>query len=68
MQTTTPYFDTNTYCLTRQHIISVTFLPHGHLVRGIIAAASVGGYLRDGNYKFVPETRYDTDRISNLYV
>lgn len=50
------HVDTNTYCLTRQHILSATFLPHGHLVRGILAAASVEGYLRDGNYKFVPET------------
>lgn len=50
------HVDTNTYCLTRQHIISATFLPHGHLVRGILAAASVEGYLRDGSYKFVPET------------
>lgn len=50
------HIDTNTYCLTRQHIIWATFLPPGHLVRCILAAASVEGYLRDENYKFVKET------------
>ncbi|KAJ5177270.1 uncharacterized protein N7482_003147 [Penicillium canariense] len=48
--------DTNTYYLTRQHIIWATLLPPGHLVRRIIAAASVEGYLRDENYKFVQES------------
>jgi hypothetical protein len=50
------HIDTNTYCLTRQHIIWATFLPPGHLVSRILAAASVEGYLRDENYKFVQET------------
>ncbi|KAJ5771481.1 uncharacterized protein N7511_003532 [Penicillium nucicola] len=50
------HIDTNTYCLTHQHIIWATFLPPGHLVHRIIAAASVEGYLRSKNYKFVQET------------
>ncbi|CAG8111081.1 unnamed protein product [Penicillium nalgiovense] len=50
------HVNTNTYCLTGQNIISATSLPQGHPVRGILAAASVEGYLRDGNYKFVKET------------
>ncbi|CAG8328027.1 unnamed protein product [Penicillium salamii] len=50
------HIDTNTYCLTRQHIIWASFLPPGHLVRRILAAASVEGYLRDENYKFLQET------------
>ncbi|KAJ5835738.1 hypothetical protein N7447_001764 [Penicillium robsamsonii] len=45
------------YYLTHQHIIWATFLPPGHLVRCILAAASVEGYLRDENYKFVQETQ-----------
>ncbi|KAJ5660361.1 hypothetical protein N7507_006812 [Penicillium longicatenatum] len=49
--------DTNTYCLTRQHILWATYLPSGHLVRRILAAASVEGYLRDKNYKFVQATQ-----------
>ncbi|CAG7972785.1 unnamed protein product [Penicillium salamii] len=48
--------DSNTHCLTSQHIISATFLPQGHPVRRILAAASVEGYLRTGNYKFRKET------------
>lgn len=33
-----------------------TFLPPGNLVRRILAAAPVEGYLRDESYKFVQET------------
>jgi hypothetical protein len=48
--------DTNTYCLTSQHIISAAFLPEGHPVRCIFAAAAVEGYLRQENgYKFLKE-------------
>lgn len=50
------HIDANTYCLTSQHIVSATFLPSGHLVRRILASASVEGYLRDENYKFMQET------------
>ncbi|CAG8177605.1 unnamed protein product, partial [Penicillium salamii] len=49
--------DTNTYCITRQHITWATSLPPGHSVRRILAAASVEGYLRDENYKFVQLTQ-----------
>jgi hypothetical protein len=50
--------DTNTYCLTSQHIISAVHLPEWHPVRGILAAAAVEGYLRQeqDNYKFLRET------------
>lgn len=51
------HLDTNTYCLTPQHIISATFLPREHSVRRILAAASVEGYLRDENHKFAQETQ-----------
>jgi hypothetical protein len=45
--------DTNTYCLTSQHIISSALLPKGHPVRCIFAAAAVEGYLRQENgHKF----------------
>ncbi|QGA15963.1 hypothetical protein EYB26_003630 [Talaromyces marneffei] len=33
--------DINTYFLTSQHIVSTTFLPRGHTVRRILAAAMV---------------------------
>ena len=48
--------DTNTFCLTSQHISSASFLPPHHPVRRVLAAASVEGYLRDQNHKFAPET------------
>jgi len=48
--------DTNTYCLTSQHIISAVALPEGHSVRGVLAAAAVEGYLRADNCKFLKET------------
>ncbi|KAJ5628274.1 hypothetical protein N7490_010502 [Penicillium lividum] len=51
------HIDTNTYYLTRQHIIWASFLPPGHSVRRVLAAASVEGYLRGANYKFVQETQ-----------
>lgn len=49
--------DINTHCLTTEHIISATFLPQEHAVRHILAAASVEGYLRDEDHKFVHEIR-----------
>ncbi|KAJ5741203.1 uncharacterized protein N7511_008520 [Penicillium nucicola] len=51
------HVDTNTYCLTPQHIAAASHLPQGHLVRRILAAASVEGYLRDQNHKFAEETQ-----------
>ncbi|CAG8187983.1 unnamed protein product [Penicillium salamii] len=51
-----PHLNNNTHCLTSQHIISATFLPQGHPVRGILAAASVEEYLRSANHKFKKET------------
>ena len=47
----------NTYCLTSQHVISATFLPQGHAVRRILAAATVEGYLRCENHRFAREAR-----------
>jgi hypothetical protein len=47
--------DTNTDCLTSQHIISAVALPEGHPVRAILAAATVEGFLRQHNYKFQRE-------------
>jgi hypothetical protein len=38
--------DPNTFCLTSQHITSACALPQGHLVRAILAAATVKGYVR----------------------
>jgi len=35
--------DTNTFCLTSQHITSACALPQGHPVRAILAAATVEG-------------------------
>ena len=47
--------DTNTHCLTSQHITSAVNLPEGHPVRAILAAATVEGCLRQHNYKFERE-------------
>lgn len=49
--------DTNTYCLASRHIASAFLLPSQHPVRGALAAASVEGFLRDPNHKFVQETQ-----------
>lgn len=38
--------ETNTYCLTSQHIISAAFIPEGYPIRSILATAAVEGYLR----------------------
>jgi hypothetical protein len=48
--------DTSTHCLTSQHISSAVALPERHSVRGILAAASVEGYLRDNKCKLLKET------------
>ncbi|KAJ6190741.1 hypothetical protein N7519_000762 [Penicillium mononematosum] len=45
----------NTSSLKSAHIISGTFLPRGHPVRSILAAACVCGYLRQKNHKFAQE-------------
>ena len=47
--------DTNTFCLTSQHITLVCALPQGHLVRAILAAATVEGYIRQHHYRFERE-------------
>lgn len=47
--------DYNTYYLTRDHIASATLLPRGHPVRGVLAAASVDGFLRSPEHKFSEE-------------
>lgn len=51
------HVDTNTYCLTPEHIAAASRLPQKHPVRRILAAASVEGYLRDQNHKFAEETQ-----------
>jgi hypothetical protein len=47
--------DTNTYCLTSEHITSAARLPERHPVRGVLATASVEGYLRQDSCKFLRE-------------
>lgn len=47
----------DTYCLTSQDIISATFLPQGHEIRRILAAATLSGYLLCENHKFAEEAR-----------
>jgi hypothetical protein len=56
--------DTNTYCITSQHITSAAFLPEGHLVRSILATAAVERYLRHDNHKF----REEAQNIPNFSV
>jgi hypothetical protein len=56
--------DTNTYCITSQHIASAAFLPEGHPVRTILATAAVEGYLRHDNHKF----REEAQNIPNFSV
>ncbi|PKY07188.1 hypothetical protein P168DRAFT_90037 [Aspergillus campestris IBT 28561] len=51
------HVDTNTYCLTQDHIASATLLPRGHPVRSVLAAASVEGFLRHADYKFCEEAQ-----------
>ncbi|KAJ5346023.1 hypothetical protein N7452_004027 [Penicillium brevicompactum] len=47
--------DHNTYHLTHDHIASANLLPRKHLVRRVLAAASVEGFLRGPNHKFSEE-------------
>ena len=58
--------DTNTHCLTSQHIISAVSLPEGHSVRRILAAAAVEGYLRVDKCKFLKETLEVPDFLVDL--
>lgn len=51
------HVDNNTYYLTHDHIESATFLPRGHPVRSVLAAASVEGFLRDKDHKFCEEAQ-----------
>ncbi|RAL12834.1 uncharacterized protein BO97DRAFT_405120 [Aspergillus homomorphus CBS 101889] len=51
------YVNRNTYCLTTEHIRSATFLPEGHAVRQVLAAASAEGFFRDKNHKFKEEVQ-----------
>jgi energy-converting hydrogenase A subunit M len=50
-------FDMNSYWITGKHVNSAAFLPKGHAVRRILAAASVEGYLKKKEYKFVRVAR-----------
>ncbi|KAL2831918.1 hypothetical protein BJY01DRAFT_226299, partial [Aspergillus pseudoustus] len=47
----------NTYCLRSQHITSATFLPQGHAVRRILAAATVEEYLHCEHHRFAQEAQ-----------
>jgi len=47
----------NTYCLTSENIIAATFLPQGHAVRRILAAAMVERCLLCENHEFAQETK-----------
>jgi hypothetical protein len=60
--------DTNTYCLTSQHIISAAFLPDGHPVRCILATAAVEGYLRQDSHKLLKETQEVPNFSADLLV
>ncbi|KAE8145023.1 hypothetical protein BDV25DRAFT_170876 [Aspergillus avenaceus] len=51
------YNNRNTYFLTSEHVRSAIFLSKGHVVRQVLAAASVVGYLRDENHKFEEEVQ-----------
>ncbi|KAJ5949303.1 hypothetical protein N7454_000887 [Penicillium verhagenii] len=53
--------DINSHCLGSGHFKSIAFLPRGHKVRHILAAASVDGYLRDGGYRFLSEVEEDPE-------
>ncbi|KAJ5935089.1 hypothetical protein N7466_004636 [Penicillium verhagenii] len=53
--------DINSHCLEPCHFKSIAFLPRGHKVRQILAAASVDGYLRDGGYRFLSEVEEDPE-------
>ncbi|KAJ5938205.1 hypothetical protein N7454_004547 [Penicillium verhagenii] len=46
-----------TYFLTSRHIILATFLPEGHSIRRILAAATLIGYLLVENFEFAEEAR-----------
>lgn len=47
----------NTYCLTSHHIISATFLPQGHAVRRILAAAMVERSILCEDFKLLQKTQ-----------
>lgn len=51
------YNDLNTHSITDEHIDSATFLPQGHPVRCITAAASVEGLFKSQKYKFAEQAR-----------
>lgn len=61
--------DTNTRCLTSQHITSAVALPEGHPERAILAAATVEGCLVQHNCRFeieastVPEFSVDLLKV-----
>jgi hypothetical protein len=48
--------DTNTRCLTAQHVTSAVALPKGHPVRAILAIATIERCLRHQDYHFVDDT------------
>lgn len=51
------WINLNTRWITENHINSASFLPRGHAVRRILAAASVEGFIQGPNYKFSNQAR-----------
>lgn len=51
------YNDLNTHSITEEHIDSATFLPQGHPMRCILAAASVEGFFKSKKYKPAEQAR-----------
>ncbi|KAF4627603.1 hypothetical protein G7Y89_g10550 [Cudoniella acicularis] len=47
--------DTNTFCISSQHIASAMVLPKGHPVRRVLVSATVEGYIRGRTPKFARE-------------
>ncbi|KAJ5363373.1 hypothetical protein N7541_004217 [Penicillium brevicompactum] len=67
-----PSDNSHTWCLERDHIASATALPRGHLVREVLAQASVKGYIRRPTYKFAEEAQiyptYGADLLHEVSV
>ncbi|KAJ5368636.1 uncharacterized protein N7496_008396 [Penicillium cataractarum] len=62
--------DSNIECLSAEHISSAEYLITGHLVRRVLAKATVDGFLRCRNHKFASETlscpRFSTDLLHEV--
>lgn len=58
--------DTNTCCLTYQHVTSAALLPDGHPIRKVLAIAAVEGYIRRNEHKFLKEIRDSPNFAADL--